>query len=30
MNTGNGKTNEPYKFKLTVADKLIKIWHWLI
>ena len=35
MNTENSKTNETYKFRLTLADKLNlkdpgKIWHWLI
>ena len=35
MNTENSKTNEPYRFRLTLADKLnlkilIKTWHWLI
>ena len=35
MNTENSKTNEPYKFRLALADTLNlkdpnKIWHWLI
>ena len=35
MNTKNSKTNEPYRFKYDLIDKLdlktrIKICHWLI
>ena len=35
MNTKNSKTNEPYRFKYNLIDKLdlkiqIKIWHSLI
>ena len=35
MNTENSKTNQPYRFRLIIADKLNlkdpnKIWHWLI
>ena len=35
MNSENSKTNEPHKFRLTLADKRNlkdpkKIWHWVI
>ena len=35
MSTKNSKTNEPHRFRLTLANKLnlkgpIKIWYWLI
>ena len=30
MNTENSNTNEPGRFRLTLPDKLIKTWHWLI
>ena len=35
MTTENIKTNEPHRFRLTLADKLNlkdpnEIWHWLI
>ena len=32
MNTENSKTNEPHRFRLSLADKLnlVKTWHWLI